>query len=512
VSDELIKCLICGAEMSTITWKHLSKHSTTLPEYKLLYPTAVLKSTNATNRKREAAIRSNSSRKGVPRSLEVVEKIKQTKLDNPTQAWNKGIPRTVEQNIQLSNTRKERFSTGQITHWNNGNTTSTDTRQKIQLTALSQHRQYSEHSKQIRKITIGRKIDNGWIPSSTVKLLSVLSEEAINKLNSVDWLYEQHITNQRTVASMCVELGLHWKNSHKVVSSRLIKHGIEVQYWHQSSSQQQVDIERFLTEIGVIFEVKNRSLIKPYELDIYIPDKNIAIEYCGLYWHSSEYKTSNYHQMKYNRCADIGIRLITIFSDEWLNNSHLVKNTIRTILGYSEGVKINGRSCVITVPNKKTKSEFFDSYHIQGDGPGSTTYGLTYGGNFVAMMTFINKGEGNFVLNRYATIGQVRGGFSKLLSHFKNNNEWATIISFADLRWSVGTIYGTNGFVLDKITPPDYQYVIGECRVHKFNYRHKNLPNLLKTYDPNLSEVTNTHNNNIHQIYNCGLQRWVLTK
>ena len=30
-----------------------------------------------------------------------------------------------------------------------------------------------------------------------------------------------------------------------------------------------------------------RNIIKPYELDIYIPKKKIAIEYNGIYWHST---------------------------------------------------------------------------------------------------------------------------------------------------------------------------------------------------------------------------------
>ena len=31
-----------------------------------------------------------------------------------------------------------------------------------------------------------------------------------------------------------------------------------------------------------------RNIISPYELDIYIPEKKVAIEYDGLYWHSTK--------------------------------------------------------------------------------------------------------------------------------------------------------------------------------------------------------------------------------
>jgi hypothetical protein len=183
---------------------------------------------------------------------------------------------------------------------------------------------------------------------------------------------------------------------------------------------------------------------------------------------------------------------------------------LKILTRYNTSTKIHGRQCKIITPTKSDKIDFLNTYHIQGDGPGSITSGLLYNNEIVAVMTFIDKGQGNFVLNRYATKGNIRGGFSKLLSHFKRTNIWNAIISFADLRWSQGDVYKNNGFRLDKILLPDYSYVVGEERVHKFNFRHKNLKKKLERYDPMLSETQNTLNNQIYKIYNCGLQRWVV--
>ncbi|MFW6130771.1 MAG: hypothetical protein ACOC56_06250, partial [Atribacterota bacterium] len=53
------------------------------------------------------------------------------------------------------------------------------------------------------------------------------------------------------------------------------------------------------------------------ELDIYLPDFNIAIEYNGLYWHSElNGKDRNYHLNKTNICENENIQLIHIFEDE----------------------------------------------------------------------------------------------------------------------------------------------------------------------------------------------------
>ena len=61
----------------------------------------------------------------------------------------------------------------------------------------------------------------------------------------------------------------------------------------------------------------DRQIIKPLELDIYLPDLKLAIEYNGCYYHSTESGTSkNYHLEKSLKCRQLGIRLIHIYDCE----------------------------------------------------------------------------------------------------------------------------------------------------------------------------------------------------
>lgn len=62
----------------------------------------------------------------------------------------------------------------------------------------------------------------------------------------------------------------------------------------------------------------DRKLIYPYELDIYIPKYNIAIEYNGTYWHNIINLNNNkhYHLNKSIKCRQKGIRLIHIYEFE----------------------------------------------------------------------------------------------------------------------------------------------------------------------------------------------------
>ena len=105
------------------------------------------------------------------------------------------------------------------------------------------------------------------------------------------------------------------------------------------------DIEKFVREIldkyNIEYQKNIRKIIAPYELDIYIPSKNIAIECNGRYWHTIEQKGENYHEDKYNKCKKKGIRLISIW-DDWVKlNPVMVESIILYALNIKEEYNIN---------------------------------------------------------------------------------------------------------------------------------------------------------------------------
>jgi hypothetical protein len=219
----------------------------------------------------------------------------------------------------------------------------------------------------------------------------------------------------------------------------------------------------------------------------------------------------NYHANKYNICKSKGIRLFTIFADEWEYKQDIVIKALRHKFHKNTNDVIFARKCTVVNIDTSTKDVFLNTYHMQGTGPGSLTYGLVDPlGKLVAVVTFIRQQHQQFVLNRYATASHVVGGFSKLLKHFESNNTIYRIITFADLRWSEGQLYTTNGFT-QQLTqlPPDYQYIIGNKRYHKFGFRHKLLPKKLQNYDPNITEIANCEANNIYRIYDCGKLKFI---
>lgn len=274
-------------------------------------------------------------------------------------------------------------------------------------------------------------------------------------------------------------------------------------------SRGETEIFNFVQTLSPNVIQNDRTLIFPLELDIVDKQKKIAIEYCGVFWHSEQQgKDKWYHHTKWKKCKDRGYQLLTIFSDEWEYKKDIIKSKLTYLFQQSDDV-CYARNCDILPISMEARQAFFEKYHIQGDGTGKLAYGLIYQQELVAGIILKSNGP-DFLIDRYATSKRIPGGFSKLIKFIENTLTYDTLFTFADLRWSTGHLYELNKFMLDKILPPDYSYSKdGICRVHKFNYRRKYLPKLLDNFDPLLSEKQNCNNNKILRIWDCGKQKWV---
>lgn len=279
-------------------------------------------------------------------------------------------------------------------------------------------------------------------------------------------------------------------------------------------SQAQSEIFNFLKSIYKDKEIKMnvKGIIDNYELDIYILDKKLAIEFDGLYWHSDARKENDYHLKKTELCELNGIHLIHIFEDEWEFKRDLIKSKLEHLLGLSVN-KIQARKCNVKEIDNKTKSEFLIKNHIQGDDKSKIKFGLYFQDELVAVATF-SKSRYNkryeYEIIRYATKldSSVIGGFGKLLKAFENTYHPKSIVSYADRRWTQNlnqnNLYYKNGFELVSKSQPNYFYVKNFLRESRIKYQKHKLPKLLKKFDPNKTEVENMRDNGYWRIFDCG--------
>lgn len=76
-----------------------------------------------------------------------------------------------------------------------------------------------------------------------------------------------------------------------------------------------------------------KSIIKPQEIDIYIPELKLAIEFNGVYWHSTKHiLEKNYHLNKTKACEEKGIWLIHIWEWDWIKNKDKVKLFLKDLI------------------------------------------------------------------------------------------------------------------------------------------------------------------------------------
>lgn len=274
------------------------------------------------------------------------------------------------------------------------------------------------------------------------------------------------------------------------------------------------EVRDYLYELEMPLLKNTKSVIDNRELDIYLPDKKIAIECDGLYWHSQKRgKTENYHLDKTKACEKQGIFLVHIFEDEWDEKKSIVKNRLKHILGKSK-YKIGARECDIREISFQRSEKFLNKYHIQGNSSSLIRYGLFKKNRLLAVMTFgksrFNK-KYDWELLRYCTIPNfnIIGGASKLLSHFRKEHK-GSIISYADKRWSNGNLYRRLGFTELKDSSPNYFYTKDIKRFSRNRFQKHKLSKLLKNFNPDLTEKQNMLSNGYSIIWDCGNKVFVL--
>lgn len=248
------------------------------------------------------------------------------------------------------------------------------------------------------------------------------------------------------------------------------------------------------------------------EIDIYFSDQSIGIEYCGLYWHSTQFKEKQYHAEKFQQCAENGVRLITVYSDEWETKRPLLEKMIAYRCGASAGTKIRASDCqVITIDSQEAK-HFAERFHIGGAAASSYRLALTYGSDLVALMTF--RTPYTKITNHAIELArfclnydfQVYGAFAKLLRHsipLLHAQGFTHLLSYSDCRFGQGDVYRANGFRHLRTTPPGYTYTDG--RVREFRFKHRKSRHLLNIGN---TEREQTQAQHLFPIYDCGHHVW----
>lgn len=236
--------------------------------------------------------------------------------------------------------------------------------------------------------------------------------------------------------------------------------------------------------------VNDRKLIAPYELDIVVPDRKIAIEMDGVYHHQDDVL-----DLKQRLAREIGYNLLHITDLSWYDKKEIWKSIISSKLGRTK--RIYARKCKLVALTSAQASKFTAINHLQGKLSSKIAFGLEHESKLVACMTFgkprFNKSH-EWELLRYASLlnHTVVGGASKLLKAFIDSYKPKSIISYAKVEHSIGKLYDTLGFSYASPGVPSYFYVKNSEVTSRYQAQKHKLKTLLgDRFDESLTETEN---------------------
>ncbi len=352
--------------------------------------------------------------------------------------------------------------------------------------------------------------------------------EKQHKTNKEKYGYEFPTKNKEIIDSIRKTAFERYGNEHPRFSDDAMKKRIETciqkygksyapSFTNQSKDEKElVDYVKSLIPNKIV-EENNRTLLNGKEIDIYIPDCKIAIEYDGLYYHSElRLPDRKYHLNKTKLVEKLGIKMIHIFSDEWCNKKDIVKTKLRNLLSQQNNC-IYARNCEVREIKAKEANIFLNETHTQGEDKSKHKIGLYYQNELVALMTFsvgrssmgTLREEGKWELSRFSSKMRVVGGAGKLLKYFIRVYQPKKIISYADRRWSVGNLYDQLGFANKGFSPPSYWYTKDyRSRLYRYNFRKSIL--LKMGADSNKTEWEIMQELGYDRIWDCGTIRYEL--
>lgn len=276
----------------------------------------------------------------------------------------------------------------------------------------------------------------------------------------------------------------------------------------------QVEIMQILDSWDIKYVANDRQVISPREIDIYIPSKQIGIEFNGNYWHQEENKGKDYHLVKSKIAKENNIFIYHTFEYDWRidSNKSRIINQLKNLLGLNE-YKIFARKCEIKEVSTKEAKIFLEENHLQGNDKALVKLGLYFNNELVAIMTFCKprfNRKFEWELSRFCCKANttIVGGASKLFKYFIKNYNPQNIISYSDIAHTRGNLYEKLGFKLDHISKPNYVW----CKREKFLTRYECQKHKLIQKFPEYKDLSETEimtKLGWFKVYDCGNKVWI---
>jgi len=342
---------------------------------------------------------------------------------------------------------------------------------------------------------------------------------------------EHYVKNNFVTSPSMSQLADHLGIRSSTLGQFLISHDLKHLVGFVRSEMEQEVIEYIQSiDSSVSLKVDDRTVIKPLEIDIYLPDYQFGIECNPTATHNSTNdpwnsnpKSLMYHKNKTDLCEENNIFLFHIFGHEWTHKRVIIESMIRNVLNKNNNV-IYARKCDVREVSAAEAYQFLEDNHRQGGVQSAIRLGLYHDDRLVSLMTFgkmrntIGTGKDDltdtYELVRFCNVlnTSVVGGASKLFKHFIRKYQPEAIRSFSDRAHTRGNLYKTLGFKEIRRSEAGYVWVdvATDMAYHRINAQKKNLKSFLKddSIDLTKSETYIMETHGFVRVYDSGTITW----
>lgn len=336
---------------------------------------------------------------------------------------------------------------------------------------------------------------------------AVCNDVAYAAITSVDTMRDLHVTQQLSIWQISYRLGVHVD----AVVNALNRFNIPIDHTLTRSLASAKETELFNFVKSISPDAVQGKRFNRKQMDIYVPSKNLVIEFNGVYWHS-ELKVKNYyHRLKHDFFVANGFRYVQIWENDFDHKRDVVEKFITNLLNKNK--RVGARHTTLKELTQNEFDQFMNDNHMQGSVLCKYRIGLVIDNQVVSAIGFkdipsnvkrIAAGKG-VELIRFANTN-ITGAFTKLLYYFEKTYPVDYITSFGNLEIvdQHSNVYLKNGFIEAYRIGPDYSYYNYRThrREHKFGWRKDAFKKL--GYDVSQTEHTLALKHKLLRCYDSG--------